>query len=87
MPETLDGQSFINMSLRPKHLEELSPQFSAFPRFSECLRIPDHDQSISGSREQNIETFRRVHEPDVVVRVAAGKTYDYYFTFLSLVVV
>jgi len=65
----LDWEPVIYMSAMLEHSEQTSPDLPAFTRFHERLGIPDHDEGIAGAREEDIQSFWREHETNVVVSI------------------
>lgn len=66
-----DGETIINMTTLAKQINELAPYFLPFASSSESFSVPDHDQGIPCSGEEDIQTLRRVHESDVVVGITS----------------
>ena len=66
MSLALDGESLINVLTILEEGEEPFPECPSFPRMQKGLGIADQNEAISGAREEDVETLRRVHESNHV---------------------
>jgi hypothetical protein len=62
----LDRKSFIDMLIQFQIIEQPAPNFFALSSIHKGLGVPYHDQTIAGSRKQDINTFWCGHEADVM---------------------
>lgn len=75
------------MPLASEKLQEFTPHGITLSRICESVRVSNHDQRITCPRKQYIETLRRRHKADVVVRIASAQRSDDNIAFFTLVVV
>lgn len=68
-------------------VQEWRPCLICIATLEEGLRIANHDESIAGSRKQDIESLRRKHEPNVALFVATRERYNDNLTLFTLVVI
>ena len=83
----LDWKTVIDMTLILHEFKKWRPCLICIATLEEGLRIPNHDESVTGSRKQDIEPLRRKHEPNVALFIATGKRYNDDFTLFALVVI
>jgi hypothetical protein len=83
----LDWKTVIYMAICLHELQERRPCLVCITTLEEGLRIANHDESIAGSRKQDIKTLRRKHEPNVASFVAARERHNDNVTLFTLVVV
>lgn len=87
MALTLYRQSIVNMIPGFENRHETFPQSLTFAGAHECFSIANHDQRISSSGQQDVESFWRRHESNISTRIASRqRDYD-DIAFFSLVVV
>ena len=75
------------MTLLLHEVQEWRPCLICIATLDEGLRIANHDESVAGSRKQDIESLRRKHEPNVAFFVATRERYNDNFTLFTLVVI
>ena len=83
----LDWKTIIYVTLLLHEVEKWRPCLICIATLEEGLRIPNHDESVTGSRKQDIEPLRRKHEPNVALFIAARKRYNDDLAFFALVVI
>ena len=82
-----DRETSVDMAFAFKRFEQYIPRFVALASLHESVRIANHDHCVPRTREENCQTLRRGHEPDIVIRVAPRERNDDDIAFFSLVVV
>ena len=87
MLSALSGKAIMKVSLLADMIQEWRPDFSSLFGMRERVRVPNHDERVSSSGKQHIQALGRVHEPNVVVAVAATQAHDDDITFFSLVII
>ena len=80
-------KALVEVTFVDKEVEELRPKLSTFLRVSEGLFIPYHDACIPGTRQEDVDSFRRKHEPDVIRGITTSQRDDHYPALFALVVI
>lgn len=75
------------MTVLLHEVQEWRPCLICIATLEEGLRIANHDESVAGSRKQDIESLRRKHEPNVAFFVATRERYNDNLTLFTLVVI
>jgi hypothetical protein len=75
------------MAVLLHEVQEWRPCLIRIATLEEGFRIANHDESVAGSRKQNIESLRRKHEPNVAFSVATRERYNDNLTLFTLVVI
>lgn len=83
----LDRKTVIYMTVLFHEVQEWRPCLICIATLKEGLCITNHDESVAGSREQDIESLRREHEPNITFFVATCERYNDNFTLFTLVVI
>ena len=52
---TLHRKPVVDMSIVPEQVEQFRPDLSALPGIHECVSIPNHDECVPCSGQQNIQ--------------------------------
>ena len=84
---TLHRKPIVDMSIAPEQVEQFRPDLSALPGIHECATIPNHDECVPCSGQQNIQPLGRTHEADIMGRIASRKGCDHNFALFALVIV
>ena len=87
MPLTFDRKAFKDVTSLFQHREELVPKPSAPFGFEECVRISDQNQPVPCTREKDVESLGRTHEPNVVFGVRPRQARDNDVALFSLIVI
>jgi len=82
-----DRKPIVNMTALFEQIKKLTPKLSAFASMKECVRISNQDHGITSSGEEDIQTLRRRHESNFMVRIASRESDDDNITLFSLVIV
>lgn len=75
------------MTVLLHEVQEWLPCLICIATLEESLHIANHDESVAGSRKQDIESLGQKHEPDVAFFVATHERYNDDFTLFTLVVI
>jgi hypothetical protein len=62
---TFDGETFVHVGALVNELEKFAPKLLALPSVHKGLRVPDEDESVSCTGDEDVKALRGVHETDV----------------------
>jgi hypothetical protein len=68
-------------------LEEFAPEALSLPSFHKGLRVPDEDESVSCTGDEDVKALRGVHETDVAGVIRPHQTSNDNIALLALVVI
>lgn len=83
----LDGKPIMDVVIGLHQFEEWIPCVSSFLAVHIRLHVSKHDETISRSRDKNVEPLACCKEANVAFPIASGQGHNDYVSLFPLVVI